>query len=124
MKWSLSLVLLVSAFSVCVSCTHGCSRACAAWFVPKLDLRWQLQGTREASGLGAAAPVHRAGEQVHMGMSAWLRWQPTVYATVVPERFDLAPSAWLLPCDADDSACFDEFAQDEPDVAASLREAP
>ena len=124
MRWSLSLLLLVCAFSLSLSCTHGCSRSCVAWFVPKLDLKWQLGRTRDAAGLGAALSGQRSGEHVHMGVSAWLRWEPTVYAALVPERFDLSPSAWLAPCDADDSACFAEFARDEPEIAASLREAP
>lgn len=129
MKWSLSLLLLVSAFSVSVSCTHGCTRSCVAPFVPKLDLKWQLHRTRDVAGVGGAAlgealPGQHAGQHVHMGVSAWLRWQPTVYAAFVPERFDLAPSAWLAPCDADDSACFDDFARDEPEIAESLRAAP
>ena len=119
MKWSLSLLVLVSALSANTSC----ARSVSALLVPKLELHAQLQQTR-ANGSLASTLVQHTSQQLHAGFSAWLRWQPTVYAAQVPVRYELSPSAWMAPCDDDDSDCFAEFARDEHDIAAELRDTP
>ncbi|MDB4986383.1 MAG: hypothetical protein JWN04_1561 [Myxococcaceae bacterium] len=115
MKWSFSVFLLASAFSASLSCT----RSCASSFVPKLDLRWQLSRARTAG-----TSSEHAGERTELGIAAWLRWQPTIYAAYVPERYELSPSAWIAPCEADDASCFAELAEDERELDQSLQEAP
>ncbi|MDB4976457.1 MAG: hypothetical protein JWN48_4798 [Myxococcaceae bacterium] len=119
MKWSLTALMLVALFSACVSCT----RSCTASFVPKLDLTWRLSRTRQhgANGGGGGESLR---EQLNTGIAAYLRWQPKVYAAYVPERYELSPSAFLAPCEASDTSCFAEFAEDEREVTQALQEAP
>lgn len=108
-----------SASALLVCSLLGCTRASAASFVPKLELSCRLARTREHT-LGEA----RASDRTDVAVAAWLRWQPSIAASSVPERYELSPSAWLAPCALDDASCLAELALDEPELAAALRDAP
>jgi hypothetical protein len=116
----LRVVALLACIASGVGCSYGpgrgpcCRRAAFALLVPKLDLRWQLARTQ--------SQVVDTTARVHTGVSAWLRWQPSLYAAQVPSRYELSPAAWASPCNLDDAACFAELAESERELDDALQE--
>jgi hypothetical protein len=120
--YCLRVAMSLAAISSGVGCSHGRAlprrasggRALLASFVPKLDLRWQLQQSR-SDGNDTRA-------RVDTGFAAWLRWQPSLYAAQLPSRYELSPAAWAAPCELDDVTCLAELAESEPELAQDLQE--
>jgi hypothetical protein len=51
-----------------------------------------------------------------------LRFRARSVAADVPSRSELAPEAWLAPCDSDDEICLQEAADAEQEIATALGE--
>ena len=94
----------------------GCTRSAWSGLVPKLDLRCVLHR--------AAQEDATADGRIRATISALLRWQPRVDARSLPTPYELAPAAWIAPCEEGDVECLREAVEAEAEVAAALRERP
>ena len=100
-------------------CTGSFARASFALLVPKLALHVELGRTRHR----ASPSSHQLeSERQNLVIGASLRWQPSVYAASVPERYELAPSVLASPCELDDVTCIAEQAETDAELASALQE--
>jgi hypothetical protein len=103
--------------SICGALFAGtCQRSGAASFVP--SLRVQLSASRQlegASGGATSAPWD-------VSVTGWLRFAPSIAAAAEPLRAEWSPTVDVSPCDLDDTACLEEFAEGEREAAGLLGE--
>lgn len=109
-------MLRLSLGCIVVIFASGCTRSVWSGLVPKLDVRCILHR--------AVLEDAAADGRTRATVSAVLRWQPRVDARSLATPYELAPAAWIAPCDEADVECLREAVEAEEEVAAALRERP
>lgn len=101
------LGMTVCLAMVCSLFATACQRAVVASFVPRLQL--QLSAQRSRNNIQAGQP--RAPWDA--SVVAWLRFQPSIAAVSIPVRAEFEPELAVFPCEVEDLACLEEFAEGE-----------
>jgi hypothetical protein len=109
--------VMVGLGLVSVLFATACQRAALAWFVPTLQVRVAAHQTRQ--GL-LGAPRRRAPWDGTV--TAWLRFEPRSAASNLPYRAEFAAEAAVIPCELEDVACLEEFAESERTTNSLLGE--
>jgi hypothetical protein len=97
----------------------GCTRASFASLLPTLEV-----GVVAQRQLDARMQLELDHGQRRWGAVAFvaLSFRPVRPASQLPLRAELAPEAWLAPCDEDDVECLQEASAAEHEIAAALGE--
>ncbi len=99
--------------TVCLAVTcslfaAACQRAVVASFVPSLQLQFSAQRSR--NNLQQAVQPRAPWDA---SVVAWLRFQPRIAAASIPLRAEFEPEFAVIPCEIEDLACLEEFAEGE-----------
>lgn len=94
----------------------GCSRAGLSSFIPALELRVRAQHHAAAAASDGMRSVQRWDAVAVVS----LRFRAQRAAFEPPSRYEMAPEAWVAPCDADDVVCLQEAADAERELSALL----
>ncbi|MFT3927579.1 MAG: hypothetical protein QM778_33915 [Myxococcales bacterium] len=110
------LVIAIVSGIVCALFASGCRRAAAASFVPTLQVQLAArQVTRSNLPAQRKAPWDAT-------VIAWLRFTPKIAASSIPMRAEFDVELDVIPCEAEDLTCLEEFAEGERSTTRMLGE--
>jgi hypothetical protein len=85
----------------------ACQRSSASSFIPKLHVQLAAAQSRQDSLLA------RERAAWDLSIVGWLRFQPEIVARSVPARGEFSADLSAAPCELEDAACLEEFAESE-----------